>query len=791
MAIRRTKAAAASGKASAKPPARGSKRPRRKGHGWLLRLLFIGIWLAAVLGIYMKYLDGVVQIKFAGKLWSVPAHVYARPLELFPGARVPLKQIVHEVKELGYRAVAQPTGPGSYSQLSEQSLSLHTRGFAFWDGAEPARQIQISFDKKGVQGIRDANGAELPLVRLEPVQIGSINTALQEDRVLLRYEELPKSLVAGILASEDRDFFKHHGVSPKGISRAMMANVRAGRTVQGGSTLTQQLVKNFFLTREKSLKRKINEALMALLVDYRYSKQEILQAYANEIYLGQDGQRAIHGFGLAARYFFNQPLKELSLKDQALLIALIRGPSYYNPVRHPQRAMERRNLILDLMAENGVLEPAKAEAAKQAPLGLKISRNTSGGNKYPSFMDLVTRQLSRDYREEDLNSEGLRIFTTLDPWVQTQAQEAVMEQLAALEAARKNPLGTFEGSLVIVGRDSGEVQALVGGRQPEFAGFNRAIDSVRPIGSLAKPPVYLAALAMPELYSLVTPISDEPYTLTRKGMPPWSPKNFDHKSHGQPPLYKALAQSYNQATVRLGMNIGINEIAKLMRELGVMRPFPVVPAMLLGPTSLSPLDVTQMYQTIGSGGYRTPLRTIREILDKHNKPLSRYPLDVRQAVAPGAVYLLSIAMQRVVSEGTSTSLSKWLPREMGVAGKTGTTDELRDTWFAGFTGDRVAVAWLGRDDNSPTGLTGASGALQVWGNAMSRISPEPLELVAPDGILFAQVECSSEQMPFMGGVPIDGACGTGESSEDGVFDERPGGFRKPAKSAWSNPWELP
>lgn len=780
--------------ASARKPTRSrASKAGRKGHSWLLRLIFIGLWLAVVLGIYMKHLDGVVQVKFAGKLWSVPAHVYARPLELFPGAKVPQKQLIHEIRELGYRAVDQVSSPGTYSLSDKNGLSLHTRGFAFWDGAEPGRTLHISFNTKGVQSIRDDQGSELPLVRLEPVQIGSINTALQEDRVLLRYEELPKGLVAGLLASEDRDFFKHHGVSPKGISRALMANLRAGRRVQGGSTLTQQLVKNFFLTSEKSLKRKINEALMALLVDYRYSKEEILQAYVNEIYLGQDGQRAIHGFGLAARYFFNQPLKELSLKDQALLIALIRGPSYYNPVRNPERALERRNLILGLMADSGVIDQTQAETLQKAPLGLKISRNTTGGNKYPSFMDLVTRQLGRDYREEDLNTEGLRIFTTLDPWVQTQAQEAVMEQLAALEAERKKPLGTFEGAMVILGRDSGEVQALVGGRQPEFAGFNRALDSVRPIGSLAKPPVYLAALAMPELYSLVTPISDETYTLVRKGLPPWSPKNFDHKSHGSPPLYKALAQSYNQATVRLGMGIGIQEIARLMRDLGVMRPFPVVPAMLLGPTSLSPLDVAQMYQTLGSGGYRTPLRTIREILDASNKPLSRYPLDVRQALPAEPVYLLGVAMQRVVSEGTSTSLSKWLPREMKVAGKTGTTDELRDTWFAGFTGDRVAVAWLGRDDNSPTGLTGASGALQVWGNALSRISPEPLNLVAPPGIILAQADCSSEQMPFWGSVPIGGACGSEEppNTEGGLLDFVQPGKGKAPKSNWKNPWELP
>ncbi|MEO5344531.1 MAG: transglycosylase domain-containing protein, partial [Gammaproteobacteria bacterium SHHR-1] len=335
--------------------------------------------------------------------------------------------------------------------------------------------------------------------------------AHREDRVLVRYEEIPQTLIGGLLAAEDREYFDHFGVSIKGIARAMLANIKAGRTVQGGSTLTQQLVKNFYLTSERSLKRKANEALMAILLDYFYSKEDILQAYANEIYLGQDGQRAIHGFGLAARFYFNRPLRELSIKDQALLIALIRGPSYYNPVRNPERARQRRDLILDLMASHGFIQQAEADRAKGQSLGLEIARNTSGGNKYPAFMDLVRRQLSRDYHEEDLNSEGLKIFTTLDPWVQIQSQQVLAEQLAQFEVQRRRLEGSYEGALVVVGRDSGEVQAVIGGRQAEFAGFNRALDSVRSIGSLIKPPIYLSALDMPELYSLVTPLSDEPF----------------------------------------------------------------------------------------------------------------------------------------------------------------------------------------------------------------------------------------------------------------------------------------
>jgi penicillin-binding protein 1B len=778
---------------SSRPPA----PPRRRGHGWLLRLGFIGLLCATILLGYMHHLSGGVKVKFEGKRWSLPAHVFARPLELFPGAPVPQQQLIYEMKQLGYRPTLAVENPGSYGRRNEQSLTVFSRGYAFWDGVDPSLKLDIDFDAKGVTAMRDDKGANVSLLRLEPVQIGSIYPAHREDRVLVRYQEIPKTLVGGLLAAEDRDYFDHHGISIKGISRALMANIKAGRTVQGGSTLTQQLVKNFYLTRERSLKRKANEALMAIVLDYYYSKEDILEAYANEIYLGQDGQRAIHGFGLAARYYFNLPISELPIKDQALLIALIRGPSYYNPIRNPERAKLRRDLVLDLMAESGVISPKVAAVEKNAPLGLKISRNTSGGNKYPAFLDLVQRQLSRDYREQDLNSEGLRIYTTLDPWVQYQSELAVPEQLVDLEKLRREPPNTLQGSVVVVGRENGEVQALVGDRTNEFAGFNRALDSNRPIGSLVKPAIYLSALTIPEIYTLVTPIPDTPYSLVRKGAPTWSPKNYDGKSHGVIPLYKALAKSYNLATVRLGMEVGVTHVADTLRTLGVDRKFPVFPSMLLGTTPLAPIEVVQVYQTIASGGYRTPLRTIREILDQEGKPLSRYPLDVRQVIQPGPMYLLSVAMQKVVTEGTATTLSKWLPKEMGVAGKTGTTDELRDSWFAGFTGDRVTVAWVGRDDNKPTGLSGATGALQLWGNVMKRIAPTPLTLIPPEGVVFARASCSDVDMPFLDGyIPPEGACSSLLTDQveatvpDGAGAGSGGSSNSNVKSGWSNPWEF-
>lgn len=714
-----------------------------------MRLLAILFLFALILAGYLHHLDGVVRVKFEGKRWAVPAHVYARPLELFPGALATREQMLHELNQLGYRLETEAATPGSYGQRGAAGLRVHSRSFEFWDGKEPSRQVDIDFDKIQVSAMRSPAGEEVSLLRLEPYLIASIHPAQSEDRVLLRYQDLPRSLIGALIVAEDREFFEHHGVSLKGISRAMWANVKARRLVQGGSTLTQQLVKNFYLTQERKLVRKINEALMALVLEYHYGKEEIMEAYANEIFLGQDGQRAIHGFGLASRYYFNRPLQELDVAGQALLVALIRGPSFYNPVRRPERAMKRRNLILDLMAEYGVITAPAAAQAKAAPLGLSIAKK-AGGTSYPAFMDLVRRQLSRDYHLEDLNSEGLRIHTTLDPWVQEQAEAALVDRLAAFEAQRPKLKDRLDGALVVVGRDDGEVQSVVGGRNTGFAGFNRALDAIRPIGSLVKPAVYLTALEMPERYNLVTPLKDEPVSLSTPGAPTWSPKNYDGKVHGSIPLFDALAQSYNLATVRLGLDLGVGPVANTLRELGVVRTIDPYPSLFLGTLSLSPLEVAQVYQTLAAGGYWTPLRTIREVLDQEGRPLQRYPLEVRQVVPGGPVHLLSTAMQRVVRSGTAASLSRWLPANLGIAGKTGTTDEMRDSWFAGFTGDRVAVAWVGRDDNEPTGLTGATGALQVWGAALSRISLAPLELIPPESVVFVQVDPKTGLQPGQG-----------------------------------------
>ncbi len=727
------------GEEAAPPPGRWSLLVR------VLRLLagtlmVAGLATALAVVIYAISLDTTVREKFEGKRWALPARVYARPLELYAGSPLSPEELVAELKRLDYRELVEPPRPGTYERVDGHFL-IRTRGFQFWDGAEPERFIAIQIGDGHITSIANAgdDGEEPALVRLDPVMIDSIYPIHNEDRVLVQASDLPPLLIDTLKAVEDRSFGTHIGVDPMAILRASIKNFQAGAVVEGGSTLTQQLVKNFYLTDERSLERKINEALMAILLELRYPKEDILEAYANEIYLGQDGSRAIHGFGLASRFYYNRELGELGVPETALLIALIKGPSFYDPRRHPERATERRNLVIDVMANQGIIDLAQAEIAKAAPLGVGEKGGRPAG-VYPAFTDLVRRQLKRDYREEDLRSEGLIIFTTLSPTIQGQAERAVREGLLGLEKLRKFKRGTLEGAAVVVSAAQGEVLALVGGREADYAGFNRALEAVRPIGSLVKPMIYLEALNDPKKYNIASPLNDNGVSLVAGDGKRWEPQNYDRKTHGHVPLYLALAKSYNLATVNLGLELGLDRVIKRFQDLGVQRKIEKVPAMLLGSISLSPVEVAQVYQSIAASGFRAPLRAIRDVLNTQGEPLNRYPLAVEPASSPQAAYLLTWAMRQVVQQGTATWLKTRLPKELEVAGKTGTTNELRDSWFAGFSGDKVIVAWVGRDDNQPTGLTGGTGALRIWGDIMANIDSQPLPDFPPDGIEMVNVD---------------------------------------------------
>ena len=733
--------------------------------GWAIKLGLVGL---VVLAVFAVYLDAVVQEKFSGKRWTVPAKVYARPLELFVGQKLAKDDFLKELDALGYRRENAVAGPGGVS-VAGNNIELHSRGFQFYESTEPSQRVRVRFSGDYVAGLTQAGGGNLAVARLEPLLIGGLYPAHQEDRVLIKLEQVPPYLVETLVAIEDREFFNHFGVSPKGIARAIWINATAGQLRQGGSTLTQQLVKNFYLTNERTLIRKATEAMMAVLLELHYDKKDILEAYLNEVFLGQDGQRAVHGFGLASQYFFSQPLSELKLDQVALLVGMVKGPTYYNPRRNPERALERRNLVLDVLAAQGVASVEEVDAAKQKPLGI-TRRGSLADSSFPAFLDLVKRQLREDYQEQDLTEEGLRIFTSFDPIMQLKAESALADTLKRL-SGRKG-VDQVEAGMVVTSPESGEVQAIIGSRQPRFAGFNRALDAVRPIGSLIKPAIYLTALERPSQYTLTSLLEDQPFSIKGQDGQVWSPQNYDRKAHGTIYLYQGLVNSYNLSTAKLGLEIGVPEVLKTLNRLGVEQEWPAYPSMLLGAGGLSPINVANMYQTMANGGFNTPLRGIRAVLTAEGEPLKRYPYQIQQRFDSGAIYLLQNAMQRTMSEGTGRSVYSQLPRSLALAGKTGTSNDSRDSWFAGFSQDVLAVVWLGRDDNGPTPLTGATGALQVWTDFMRKADPLPLDMPVPDNVVQAWVDASSGQgtdpscpnavqMPYIrGSQPVAGpACG--------------------------------
>ena len=751
--------------------AKRRKRGRKKTGGKTSRRHFpwikLTLALLLVLAGYVVWLDVQVTSQFAGKRWSLPARVYARPLELYAGQTISAEQFVTELKALHYRPVKSVQQAGQYSR-NRNTFHVVTRPFSFWDGESPSKNLRVTFSGASIAMLanRDSGRAE-SLARLDPVLVGSFYPAHNEDRVLLQLDKVPVSLTDALIAIEDRGFYRHQGIAPLAIVRALWVNLRARGVVQGGSTLTQQLVKNFFLSSERSLVRKLNEAIMSILLELHYEKDEILEAYLNEVYLGQDGQRSVHGFGLASYFYFERPLAELRVDQYALLVGLVKGPSYYNPWKQPERARARRNLVLDVMRDMSLISAEEATSAKARQLGVG-SAGRKAINTFPAFLDLVRRQLQRDYRDDDITSEGLSIFTTLDPQVQWVLERVMTARLDGLDGTPGGERGKLEAAAVITAAGNGEVLALAGGRDPKFAGFNRALDAVRQVGSLVKPAVYLTALEQPDRYTLATLLDDSPLTYTARNGDVWEPGNYDKLNHGEVPLYQALAHSYNISTARLGLALGVGKVVQTLKRLGVEQHLNPYPSLMLGAVEMSPLQVARMYQTFASGGFATPLRSITAVLAADKTPLQRYPLDVAAAVQPGPNYLITTAMQHVVREGTGQAIYHVLPAEQAVAGKTGTTDDLRDSWFAGFTGDRLGVIWIGRDDNQPTGLTGSSGALRIWRDVFAATGGTDLQppgddieyhWIDPVSGLLADESCADAvQLPFIrGSAPIEAA----------------------------------
>ncbi|MGR5232066.1 penicillin-binding protein 1B [Vibrio rotiferianus] len=707
-----------------------SKKPSNGKRSWLKMIWSFcwkaGIALAAVLLFVGIYLDSVVKDRFDGQLFDLPTVVYARILNLSPGENITIKEMRNELDVLNYRKVSQPRYPGEYSSSSTR-IELIRRPFEFADGPEPDRHVMLHFSDSGLKRIQSLESkGDLGYLRIEPKMLGMLEKDQNEQRLFLRRDQFPEVLVDALLATEDRDFYQHDGVSPLAIGRALVANIKAGRTVQGGSTLTQQLAKNLFLTRDKTLWRKVREAYIALILDYRYSKDRILEAYLNEVYLGQSGGDAIHGFALASRYYFGQPIQELRIDQLAMLVGMVKGPSYYNPIRYPERTKERRDLVLRLLMQQEMLTAEQYEQAVSRPLDTQSTPRIA--SRQPAYFQQLNIELKQKVGDNFKAETGLRLFTSLDPVSQSKLEQAIAKKVPELAKRAGKEL---EAAAVAVDRHSGEIRAMVGGKRVGYEGFNRALNASRPIGSLVKPAIYLTALEQPEKYNLATTLHDTPLSLKGSKGTVWSPRNFDRKFRGDVPLYLALAKSLNVPTVRLGMQLGIPEVSATLERLGVdkneIRP---VPSMFLGSFSLTPFEVAQMYQTVTNSGKRAKLSALRSVIDMDGNVIYQSLPRSSQAVDQQAAWLTTFAMKQGVAQGTGRFLQSQFAWA-ALAGKTGTSNDSRDSWFVGVDGREVTTVWLGRDDNKSTKLTGSSGALRVYAEYLKQRIPERLELPWP------------------------------------------------------------
>lgn len=721
------------------------------GPGWRRRLV---TWTLAGAGLglgflipYTLYLNHEVGERFGQLRWQIPTRVYARPLEVAPGTALDAATLKTELDAASYREDGGER-PGTYARDGGR-FTIASRGFNDVDGTVQPRRIEVAVSAGRVASVRDLTSKKaLRTARLDPARIATLYGQKQEERRLVRIEEVPELLVTGLQAVEDRDFNHHFGIDLSGMARAAFKNVAAGRAKQGASTLTQQLARSGLLGigQEQTLTRKGKEIIYALLIEARYDKRTILEAYFNQVYLGQRGSQAIHGVAAASEFWFGRDLRDLNTEQIALLIGIVRGPSYYDPRRNPERALGRRNFVLGEMLETGLIQQEEHDRAVKAPLEITQNPGNIAANRFPAYVDLIRRQLARDYPADALAGAGLSVMSGMSPAAQAQAEGAVARTLKGLDNKRRPPL---QAGLVVTDVHNGEVVAVVGSREFTQPGFNRAVEAQRPVGSLLKPFVYLLALARPSEFNLATWVDDSPVTVKLGRGRNWNPGNSDGRSHGQVRMVDALAMSYNQATVRIGMQVSPEAIGELTQKLAGIQA-PNNPSLILGAVDQSPYAMAQLYQFLASGGEVQPLHAVRGVLDAQGKAVKRYDKEPAPAQEGDAIAarLITIALQQAVTNGTGRQLVADGLGKLQPAGKTGTSNDGRDSWFAGWTGDHLAVIWVGNDQNQTTGLYGATGAMRVWSAMFSRLPTAPLQ-VTDKGL---------DWQPVIGSNSTDAAC---------------------------------
>ena len=730
-------------------------RRRRAGRFRLYRGIGVTLFVVALALALHQYVS--VTSRFGDRIWPIPSQIYSDVLPLAPGAPLSVSDLAGRLEASGYvRVEGTPARQGQYRRLGS-TIEAYIRDFEGPTHATEARALQIQFSENHVRSIRGMDGRRQSRAILEPLLLATLYGPRQEERQLVRLDEVPETFRQAVLAAEDARFYSHLGLDLRGILRAAWANVRQGRIVQGGSTITQQTVKNLYLGQQRTWWRKFRETGLSLIVDARFSKDEILEVYLNEVYLGQRGSVAVCGVDAAARFYFGLPFRDLSLGEWALLAGMIRSPGNYNPLVHPDRAIERRRQILDAMQRLGYVEPSDVETASAEPL--RLAKRTRRRSRAPYAVDFVQAQLAELYPRSVLNAQGLKIYTTLDPRLQANAESALDAGLERLErdfpaVRRQAEQRDLQGAIVVTDPSTGAILAMVGGRDYGQSQFNRAAQARRQPGSCFKPLVFAAGfeLALEGKPNGLTPASvleDQPIELVSGGKT-WRPANYDEEFRGTVTVRQAIENSLNVPTVRAAQSVGVEQVVETARRCGIGSPMAPLPSLALGTAEVSPLELSTAYGTFANGGVRISPWMIRAVTDADGNYLEGQGVARERAISPQTAFLISDLLHGVFERGTARSASAH-GFSGGAAGKTGTTDGTRDSWFAGYTNQILALVWVGYDDNARTGLTGATGALPVWVEFMKRSAQRsPLRLRLPTGIVTRKIDAESGQLARSG-----------------------------------------
>lgn len=681
--------------------------------------LFI-LLLSAGLVLYGWYLSARVEKRFAGRRWSIPSTVFSDITTLYPGQRINRSLFNKKLNSLGYREVSHKPRKKGEKKTSTSKVTIYLHDLKMPSLTRKGFPVIIRFLQNEIESINRADtGKSVPILELEPEEIMQFFGPEREKRHLISIQQVPEDLIYAVLAAEDGRFYKHHGIDPLGILRALYTNLRHGAIRQGGSTLTQQLAKNYFLTPERTISRKMNEAILSVIIEAIYEKDEILEIYFNEIYLGQKGSVSINGVGEASSFYFDKPVKKLSLPEAATIAGLIKGPNHYSPYVDKSRCRDRRNMVLHAMHRKGWITDNKLKAALSAKV------ETAGFNlqekKAPYFIDYLSRQIETLYPTEVLNSMGLSIYTTLDTQVQAAAELALEKGLTRLEKSipalrRKKVEEKLQGAVIVVQPKTGYILAMVGGRNYTASQFNRIAQSRRQPGSAFKPLVYLTGL---EEFTPASRLSNEPktYLINNKE---WEPQNFSPSDEFNVSMRMALAKSYNLATVDLAMKTGLNKIVNTAVRFHFSIPVKPYPSLALGAFEVIPLELARAYCVFAADGMLPYPLSLKDVTDENAKLLKQKHMTIERLTSPAKAFIMSSMLRSVADEGTARSL---ISRGISwpVAGKTGTTNNFRDAWFVGYTPDILALVWVGFDNGDSIFSTGSAAALPIWADLMNSI----------------------------------------------------------------------